>query len=285
MYNTLISAEELAQHFHRPGWLVFDCRFNLADTGAGRRAYREAHIPGAAYLHLDDDLCAPLAPGLTGRHPLPPAEETAARFSRWGIGPDTQVVAYDDMSGAIAARLWWMLRWLGHEAAAVLDGGWPAWQSAGLPTDAEIPRSVPANFTANTKAGWTVDADRVGVAAHSPAYKVVDSRTPERYRGEVEPIDPVAGHIPGAVNYPHPSNVGPDGLWLSPETLRRQLMEVLGSTPPEHTVFYCGSGVTACRNILAYKYAGLGDALLYPGSWSEWIADGTREVATGGDGA
>ena len=282
MYTTLISAADLSEHIHQPNWIVVDCRFNLADPGAGLRAYLESHIPGAFYAHLEEDLSAPVVPGKTGRHPLPSVETVAALFSHWGIGPEVQVVAYDDMSGAIAARLWWMLRWLGHDAVAVLNGGWPAWEDAGLPTEARIPSAQPAKFIPHLRPEMLIDADRVEVIRKLQEYKVVDSRTSERYRGEVEPIDPVAGHIPGAVNIPHPDNVSSNGQWLGPEALRRQFLEVLGDTPAGHTAFYCGSGVTACRNILAYKHAGLGDALLYPGSWSEWIVDADRAVAIGG---
>lgn len=279
-YTTLISAEALRANLGQPGWLVIDCRFSLADTAAGQRAYAESHISGALYAHLDEDLSGPIRPGQTGRHPLPSPEVAAARFAAWGIGADTQVVAYDDMAGGIAARLWWMLRWLGHEAVAVMDGGWQAWQAAGYPVDAEVPQPQPRVFTPQPRPGMWVDAATVDQIRRSPEYRVVDSRTPERYRGEVEPIDPVAGHIPGALNLPHPGNIAPDGKLRSPEELRRRFQEALGDTPPDHTAFYCGSGVTACFNILAYRHAGLGDALLYPGSWSEWITDPDREVAS-----
>lgn len=284
MFTTLISTADLAARLGKPGLVLIDCRFSLSDTEAGRRAYREGHIPGALYAHLDEDLCAPVIPGKTGRHPLPSVEEAAAVFSRWGIGPGVQVVGYDDMSGAMAARLWWMLRWLGHDAAAVLDGGWQAWLGAGLPVDTAAPQPRPAEFTPRPRPELLIDADGVDEIRKLPAYRLVDSRDPIRYRGEEEPIDPVAGHIPGALNFPHNLNVDESGRWLSPEALRRQFREALGDTDAGRTAFYCGSGVTACRNVLAYKQAGLGDALLYPGSWSEWITNPQREVASGEGG-
>ncbi len=281
MYTTLIDAATLARHLDDPGWVIVDCRFSLADTEAGRRAYGEAHIPGAVYAHLDEDLSGPVIPGKTGRHPLPPVDVVAARFSRWGIGPGVQVVAYDDLSGAIAARLWWLLRWLGHDAVAVLDGGWPAWLAGGFPATGEAPAPRRRSFAPQPRPGLLVDAAFVETVRRDAAHRVVDSRTPERYRGEEEPIDPVAGHIPGAVNAPHPENVDAEGAWRSPEQLRVRFEAVLGDVPPTQTVFYCGSGVTACRNILAMEHAGLKDAKLYAGSWSEWIADGEREVEKG----
>ena len=277
-HNTFIDAAVLREHLGQPHWRIIDCRFSLADTEAGRRAYRAAHLPGALYAQLDEDLSSPHIPGQTGRHPLPRPEVAAERFSAWGIGPDTQVVVYDDMAGGIAARLWWMLRWLGHEAVAVLDGGWQAWQAAGYPTDAVVPAPVAAKFTPRPRPELWIDAAAVEQIRHSPQHRLIDSRTPERYRGEVEPIDPVAGHIPGALNLPHPGNIGPDGKLLPPDAQRQRFQAALGDTPPERTAFYCGSGVTACFNILAYRHAGLGEALLYPGSWSEWITDAQREV-------
>ena len=281
MHTTLLDAATLARHLDDPDWVFVDCRFSLADTEAGRRAYREAHIPGAVYAHLDEDLSGPIIPGKTGRHPLPPIAALAERFDRWGIGPGVQVVAYDDLSGAIAARLWWLLRWLGHDAVAVLDGGWPAWRAGGFPTTDEAPAPQRRSFTPRPRPALLADAAFVETVRHDPAYRVVDARTPERYRGEAEPIDPVAGHIPGAVNAPHPDNVDAEGAWRSPEKLRVRFEAVLGDVPPANAVFYCGSGVTACRNILAMEHAGLPGAKLYAGSWSEWIAQGEREVEEG----
>ncbi|MCB0635453.1 MAG: sulfurtransferase, partial [Lewinella sp.] len=201
MFSTLISADVLKAQLG-PQLVIIDCRFDLADTEAGRRAYLAGHIPGAIYAHLDDDLSGPCEATKTGRHPLPCVTAAATLFSRWGITDGRQVVVYDDKRGAIAARLWWMLRWLGHEAVAVLDGGWAAWEAAGGPVSEEATKPIPANFTARPHEGWTVSAEEVDQWRANDAFAVVDSRAAERYRGEIEPIDPVAGHIPGARNLP-----------------------------------------------------------------------------------
>ena len=281
MYTTLISTEGLAQHLESRDWAVIDCRFSLADTEAGRRAYRNGHIPGARYVHLDEGLSGPVVPGKTGRHPLPNPDVAAMRFERLGIGNDVQVVAYDDSGGMIASRLWWMLRWLGHDAVAVLDGGWPRWMSEGRPVETVVQEAEPRSFIPHPRPGFLVDVGSVQSIQGQPGMKLVDSRAAERYRGETEPIDPVAGHIPGALNMPNDQTVGQEGVFLSKTGLQAHFKKALGETDAEHTIFYCGSGVSACRNILAYKHAGLGDARLYPGSWSEWIADPEREVERG----
>ncbi|PHN08047.1 sulfurtransferase [Flavilitoribacter nigricans] len=277
MYKTLISPAELQQNYQAGNWVIVDCRFDLADTQAGRRAYESAHIPGAIYAHLDDDLSGEIIPGTTGRHPLPTVEEAIALFSLWGIDDSVQVIAYDDKGGGVASRLWWMLRWLGHEAVAVLDGGWPAWQAADLAISDKLATVRPRQFKPQSTLASSIDAAGVDEVRERADYVVVDSRTPERYRGEVEPIDPVAGHIPGAINLPFPANLA-DGKFLSPEELKARFAAALGNTKGEQVVFYCGSGVTACHNILAYAHAGLGDAVLYPGSWSDWITDTSRPV-------
>jgi thiosulfate/3-mercaptopyruvate sulfurtransferase len=277
MYKTLIAPATLQENYRTGSWVVVDCRFDLKDTDAGRRAYEMSHIPSAVYAHLDDDLSGRIIPGQTGRHPLPSVEDAVALFSLWGIDESVQVVAYDDKGGGIASRLWWMLRWLGHEAVAVLDGGWPAWQEAGLPVS-DLPASVrPRQFRAKANSLPTVDAAGVDRARRGDEIKVVDSRTAERYRGEVEPIDPVAGHIPNAINLPFPENLA-EGKFLAPDLLKARFEKALGEQSPEKVIFYCGSGVTACHNLLAYAHAGLGDAVLYPGSWSEWITDEGRAV-------
>lgn len=278
MYKTLISPTELQQHYQPGNWVIVDCRFDLSDTDAGRRAYEAGHIPGAVYAHLDNDLSGEIVPGKTGRHPLPTIEEAVALFSLWGIDESVQVVAYDDKGGGIASRLWWMLRWLGHDAVAVLDGGWPAWQAAGL-ANAQAPASVrPRQFKVKASILDTADAAKVDEVRQGSDYIVVDSRAAERYRGEVEPIDPVAGHIPGAINLPFPENLS-DGKFLSSEALKERFESALGGKAPEKVIFYCGSGVTACHNLLAYAHAGLGDAVLYPGSWSEWITDDKHAIS------
>ena len=275
MYTTLIDSQSLSRHLDDPEWVIVDCRFDLADTAAAGRAYEQSHIPGAVYAHLDEDLSGP---PLTdkGRHPLPSPAAMTAVFGRLGIDGDKQVVVYDDANGAYAARLWWMLRYMGHPAVAVLDGGWAAWQEAGLPTDSGVETNPKTLFTGGPHSEWLVRIEEV------PQQRLlVDSRAPARYRGETEPLDPQAGHIPGAVNYWYEQNWGEDGRYLPPEQLRPQLQELLGEAPPELVTFYCGSGVSACANLLALAHAGLGPGRLYVGSWSEWSRDPDREVATG----
>jgi thiosulfate/3-mercaptopyruvate sulfurtransferase len=207
--------------------------------------------------------------------------EFARTLSKWSIDENVQVIVYDDKGGAIASRLWWMLRWLGHDAVALLDGGWPAWQGADLPVSDATETLDPRVFSPRPRPKWLVTTKEVMSQRSDPAWLLIDSRVPERYRGEVEPIDPIAGRIPGALNVPHPQNVGPDGLYLTANALRARFKEIVGDAPAERTVFYCGSGVTAARNLLAYAHAGLGDARLYAGSWSEWITDPNRPIATG----
>ncbi len=278
MYTTLISAAELDQIKANKNVRIFDCRFQLADTEAGRKIYQLAHIPGASYVHLDDDLSGAIIPGQTGRHPLPTAAEAARRFGAWGIANADQVVVYDDKKGAIAARLWWMLRWLGHDAVAVLEGGWQAWEGAGLAATNEVTLRTPTTFEAKVRENLVATVEEVVRERQNADFAIVDSRAAVRYRGEQEPIDPVAGHIPGAINLPFPENWQADGRMKSVAELAARFADL---PAPEKTIFYCGSGVTACHNLLAYQHADLGEARLYPGSWSEWIVDESRPIATG----
>lgn len=262
--TTLIDATTLAGHLDDPSWAIVDCRFDLADTARGEHAYRAAHIPSAVYAHLDRDLSSAVPVTDRGRHPLPSPAAMTRLFGRLGIGDATQVVAYDDTNGHYAARLWWMLRYMGHDAVAVLDGGWPAWLAAGLPTRDGVETREPALFTGEPH------LDRLVVLDEVPAQPLlVDSRAPERYRGEVEPLDPVAGHIPGALNRPYDANWS-GGHWRAPDELAAEFTALLGKTPPEQATFYCGSGVSACVNLLAMVHAGLPEGRLYVGSWSEW---------------
>ncbi len=280
-YTTLISCADLAAHLDDPSWAVVDCRFSLEDAARGRRDYLLAHIPGAVYAHLDEDLAAPVIPGVTGRHPLPSVERLSAVFSRWGIAEATQVIAYDDWAaapGGVAARLWWALRWLGHPAVAVLDGGWPRWQAEGRPTAPGLVIRPVAEFIPRPRPDLLVSPADVERMSRDASCRVVDSRGNDRYHGQNETIDPIAGHIPGALNLPYAANVGPDGLFLPPEVLRRRFEDALAGVDPARVAFYCGSGVTANHNVLAYLHAGLGEARLYPGSWSEWIALHPDEV-------
>jgi thiosulfate/3-mercaptopyruvate sulfurtransferase len=282
-FTTLISTADLSAHIDDPDWVVVDCRFNLADVTEGQRDYEAGHIAGAVFADLDHDLSGPAEKGKTGRHPLPSAARAAEVFSRLGIDANTQVVAYDDKGGMTAGRLWWMLRWLGHDSVAVLDGGLSHWKSEGGPTTSGIESRAPRTFVPNEVPELMVDAESVDRLRTDPEHVVVDSRAADRYRGENETIDPVAGHIPGAASAPYMENLGADGRFLSPEQLRERFVHVLGDADAQHAVFYCGSGVTAAHNVLAVAHAGLGNARLYPGSWSEWITDAGRPIATGSD--
>jgi thiosulfate/3-mercaptopyruvate sulfurtransferase len=270
-YSTLISAKELLDNLDEKNLVIIDCRYSLFDKEAGRKNYQTDHIPRSVYAHMDEDLSGEIIAGKTGRHPLPSIDKVTALFSSWGIDENVQVVAYDDKSGALAARLWWMLRWLGHEKVAVLNGGWNYWYSNNFPVSSDIPTNEPKEFKADIRENFTVDIDFVEQMRQRPELVLVDSRTSERYQGLQEPVDPVAGHIPGAINAPHPENINSEGLLHQPETLRGRFGRILGGKPVENAVFYCGSGVTACANLLALAHAGMGNAKLYPGSWSEWI--------------
>lgn len=281
-FTTLISTSELSEHLKDPDWVIVDCRFSLTDTEKGRRDYLHSHIPGAVYAHLDEDLCAPVVPGVTGRHPLPKIETLAQKFSNWGISSGVQVVVYDDWpdaSGAIAARLWWALRWLSHDSVAVLDGGWERWISEHRPVVSGEETQDYREFHPYPRLELIATSNDVEVMRNDPKYTILDSRGAERYRGENETIDPVAGHIPGAISAPYTDNIGPDGLFLSKEALQRRFELLLDDKKPENVVFYCGSGVTAAHNLVAFAHAGRGIARLYVGSWSEWITDPDRPVA------
>ena len=272
MFTTLIDGANLAAHLADPDWVIVDCRFRLDDTEFGRREYAAGHIPGAIYAHLDEVLCNPPTTD-NGRHPLPPPDVLIERFGRLGIDSHQQVVVYDDRNGMIAARLWWLLRYLGHDAVAVLDGGWPAWLEAGQRLCKGVEKNESVQFRGTPRTEW------VALAADVPkATLLVDSRAPERYRGEVEPIDPIAGHIPRAVNYFYQQSWSENGRYLPQAQIRQQMQAVLGETNPDEAVFYCGSGVSACVNLLSLTYAGLGNGRLYAGSWSDWITDVARPI-------
>src|SRR5258706_11286020 len=278
MHTTLVSTAELAARLDDPRWIVFDCRFDLADTGAGRRDYAQAHIAGARYAHLDDDLAGSRT-GSNGRHPLPDPQEFAAKLARFGLSTGMQAVAYDVSGGFYAARLWWMLRWVGHTASAVLDGGWNAWLAAGLPVTPQLPAVTAGNFSGTARA-ISVDAKFVLGQMGQAGNLVIDARSPDRFRGENETLDPVGGHIPGATNRFFKDNLAPDGRFRSAAELRGEFTELIGATAPSDVVHQCGSGVTACHNLLAMEIAGLAGSRLYPGSWSEWCSDPGRPVVT-----
>jgi thiosulfate/3-mercaptopyruvate sulfurtransferase len=280
--TTLISATELAALLSSgPRPVVIDTSFDLADTDAGEKRFRTSHVPGSHYLHLDRDLSAAKT-GRNGRHPLPGRADFARTVAALGIGPETPVVALDAQGGVYAARLWWMLRWLGHRNVAVLDGGIQAWQRAGgALTDEPSPAPVatPAPYPDRPSLAPSVDA--VGVEKRAARDAVLDARSGERFRGESEPIDPVAGHIPGALNRFHRENLGEGGVFKACERLREEFAALLGDRAPDEVIHSCGSGVTACHNLLAMEHAGLAGSRLYPGSWSEWSADPSRAIARG----
>jgi thiosulfate/3-mercaptopyruvate sulfurtransferase len=273
MPTTLVSTAELAAH---PDWRVLDCRHDLAKPALGEEQYREAHIPGALFAHLDRDLSAPKT-GRNGRHPLPRPELFTAWLGSQGIEPSNQVVCYDAGNGAMAARLWWMLRWIGHESVAVLDGGLAKWLAEKRPVTPELPRFAPSQYSLNRKPQGHVSAS--DVETQSSEMLLLDARAPARYRGEQEPIDPVAGRIPGARNRFNMDNVSPQGTFKSAEQLKQEFQAVLGDRAPSEVVHYCGSGVAACHNLLAMELAGLPGGRLFAGSWSEWIADPNRPIA------
>lgn len=279
-HRTLVDAATLAAHLSDPDWRVLDCRFDLARPEAGAEAYAASHVPGALYAHLDRDLSSPRTER-SGRHPLPEPDALARTFAGFGIDARVQVVAYDDSAGMYAARAWWLLRWLGHANVAVLDGGLAAWRAAGLPLVTERPTIAPREFVAHPRARATVNADELAGLLEGNAALLLDARAAERFEGKVEPLDPRAGHVPGARNHPYTRNLAADGRFLAPEELSARLAARLGGRAPVDVVSMCGSGVTACHTLLALEIAGLGGARLYPGSWSEWSRDPERPVATG----
>ena len=278
MYTTLVGVDELSRHLADADWVVCDCRHDLADYEAGRRAYDEAHIPGARFLHLDQDLSGPKT-GLNGRHPLPHPRTFALRMGALGIDDTKQVVAYDATGGAYAARLWWMLRWIGHGRAAVLDGGWQAWLAAGLPVTSEPATVKPTTYALRARPPVAVDAAFVAAHMSDPQVTVIDARSPDRFRGENETLDPVGGHIPGAANRFFRSNLDESGRFKAPPLLKDEFSQLLGTRDVHGVVHQCGSGVTACHNLLAMEHAGLSGSKLYPGSWSEWVSDRSRPIA------
>ena len=284
MFTTLIGTSDLAARLDDPALVVVDVRHDLARPDAwGENAYRQSHVPGARFAHLDRELSG-VKTGRNGRHPLPTPEACALAFGRLGIDATKQVVAYDQGPGMYAARLWWMLRWLGHDAAAVLDGGFAAWTSEGRPVTAEIPHVAATTFVGQTPAS-TVSASTIAASLANPSatppFVLLDARARERYRGDVEPLDPIAGHIPGAVNRPYSENLDADGRFKAAARLANEFDALLAGRAPAGVVHYCGSGVTACHNLLAMTHAGRSGARLFPGSWSEWCADPDRPVARG----
>ncbi len=282
MHTTLIEPAVLAQHTADPDWAVIDCRFDLARPDWGASAYAQGHVPNALYANLDRDLSSPPTPA-SGRHPLPSREEFAARLGNWGIDSRVQIVAYDQNNGAYAARLWWLARWAGHAGVAVLNGGFAAWQQAGFPVSQQSGVRQPRQFVPATATGEVVSTSELENLRASRQLEtgrtLVDARSADRFAGRNETIDPVGGHVPGAYNYPFTGNLDSQGRFLQPSALRERWTEALRGQDPSTLIAMCGSGVTACHNLLALEIAGLRGAKLYAGSWSEWIRDAARPVA------
>lgn len=279
MHTTVVSTDTLAGQLDSD-WVIVDCRFDLQNEQWGRDQYLTSHIPGAVYASLSYDLAGPRT-GRNGRHPLPSIDTLSATLGRLGITRGAQVVTYDQDSGMYASRLWWLLRYVGHDAVAVLDGGWAKWIREGQPVRSGEDKCPPARFVPSPRPEMGISVDEVSAQLGNPMTLLVDARAPERYEGRIEPIDRVPGHIPGAVNRYYRSNTGDDFTLLPPQQLRNEFLNVLGSHEPSQAVMYCGSGVTACHNLLAMTHAGLPGARLYAGSWSEWSADPARPVEKG----
>jgi thiosulfate/3-mercaptopyruvate sulfurtransferase len=277
-FKTLITTAELAQHLDDPHWAIVDARYSLADHDLGERNYLAAHIPSAVYAHLERDLSSPQVAGKTGRHPLPPPDAIAHTLSQWGIDAATQVAVYDDSSGVYAGRLWWMLRWLGHDAVAVLDGDWRQWQHEGRPTRAGVESRSPRTFVPHVRSELLVTAEEIEARLGDPSLRLYDARGADRFRGENETLDPVGGHIPGARSAPYAGNLDAGGRMLPPDALRARFEELLGDTPATEAIFYCGSGVSVAHDVIALQHAGLGMPRVYVGSWSDWISNGQRPV-------
>ena len=278
-YTTLIATDDLEPHLADSAFVIVDCRHNLSDPRAGERAYDAGHIPGARFMHIDRDLSGALT-GSNGRHPLPEVADLAAVLGRAGIDASTQVVAYDQNSGMWASRLWWLLKWIGHDVVAVLDGGLDKWLMEGRPATSVVPTPRPVRYVPAARSPTVSAADILGHLG-DPTYRILDARAPERYRGDIEPIDPVAGHIPGATNRPYTQNLTPQGTFKPAAQLRGEFDVMLDGAPAAAVVHQCGSGVTACHNALAMAIAGLPGSRLYPGSWSEWVADPSRPIVRG----
>ena len=278
----LISPQQLAERQQSSGWVILDCRFALEDPDYGRCSYAEGHIEGAQYADLERHLSGPVTKGVTGRHPLPAADTFAKQLRAWGISADTDVVLYDDGPGAYAARAWWLLAWLGkRDGVFILDGGLKAWHAAGFPLSLDAPVVEPGTFAGTPDHRLLLDAEHLQKRLGQPGLTLIDARAQPRFRGEVEPIDPIAGHIPGAQCAAFSENLGSDGRFLPADQLKQRFAAQLQGRPPQELVAYCGSGVTACHNLFALSLAGYPLGKLYAGSWSEWITNPAREIAKG----
>lgn len=278
----LVSTQALSEHLHDPTWVIFDCRHDLMDTAKGERVYREGHIPGAHFAHLDTDLSGEKT-GKNGRHPLPSPQAFIAFLARHGVSNDSTIVAYDDMGGQFASRLWWLARWVGLRNINLLDGGINKWLADGRALSQDVPRPTTRPLAGHADARMVISADELLPRLRdtdSGSFALIDARAPERFRGEVEPIDPVAGHIPGALNRFYKENLNADLTFKSREELASAFQTMVGPVGQAEVVHQCGSGVTACANIFAMHYAGFPLTTLYAGSWSEWISDSSRPIVS-----
>lgn len=280
MYTTIIDALTLNENYRDPNWVIVDCRFDMQDPDAGFKGYKAEHIPGAVYADLEKDLSGRIT-AQSGKHPLPQEPHFREMVSQLGIDSGKQVIVYDTATGEYAARLWWLLGLYNHKNVAVLDGGFAQWKLKGFPSATGNEKNPTSQFSGTPFWEKVTTSVQIETYLNSPSYCLVDSRIPERYRGEFEPIYPVAGHIPSAVNYPYISNLNADNTFLPAETLRKNFSQIIKNTSPANVVIYCGSGVTACVNMLALKIAGIEGPRLYAGSWSEWIRDSRREIEKG----
>jgi thiosulfate/3-mercaptopyruvate sulfurtransferase len=278
-YSTVISAQALADNIHAKDWVIFDCRFSLADVDAGQRAYRQSHLPGARFADLNRDLSSAVK-SYTGRHPLPDFSSLTKQLGLWGVNNRSQVVVYDDAGGAFAGRLWWLLRTLGHDQVAVLNGGIQQWQKQGFALTTVLPKPEPTTFRPYLDIQQWLTARQVEDGLAAGRISLIDARTLERFKGLQEPIDPIAGHVPKALNRPFQLNLDKNGLFVSASQLAAEFTQLLHGVPAKQVVHMCGSGVTACHNLLAMEYAGLTGSRLYAGSWSEWIVDPNRNVSS-----
>ena len=279
MYTSLIIPKIVNEHLEDPNWRFFDCRFVLTEPEQKQVEFGFSHLPGALYAHVNRDLSDTHIPGKTGRHPLPEKLKLIELFSAWGIDHSVQVVIYDESGGAYAARLWWMLRWLGHDAVAVMAGGWPRWIQEGRPVTAAVNIPKSKKFKATHRENWSITAEKILAGLDNSEIRIIDARNSDRFNGRNETLDHVSGHIPGAVSAPYVENLDADGNWKSRSELLLRFNNLLAGSPAKQAISYCGSGITACHNILAMYHAGLGDSRLYSGSWSDWITDPTRPVA------
>jgi len=279
-YTSLVSAEDVLNHLDNPHWRIVDCRFDLKDKHLGYEKYKLGHIPNAIYADLKKDLSSPVSEQ-SGRHPLPEVSAIIQKLGSWGISSQTQVVVYDDAHGSFAGRLWWLLNWLGHENVAVLNGGFGYWENLNYPITTDIPQIEPTTFTGRPDMSMIADMPVIENSLTNDKLLLIDVRDPERYAGHVEPIDKIAGHVPGAINVPWKTNIDENGLYYSKAQLKDHYSQLLVDMGAKDLVFMCGSGVTACHSLLAMKYIGISGAKLYPGSWSEWIQNPSHPVETG----